>query len=275
MLMLVARDRDGGRTIGYRARRGERYFCPACGADVLPRKGSIRIHHFAHVAESGCPYSRGETALHLEMKHFFHDYYSRSPCVKRVEVEWPVDGLVADVYLDEKSGARVAIECQVSGIDVRELMKRTVGFSRQGIHLLWIVAGRPDLDAVISRLKNSRTASLPHRANEIEKRLQQLYYGRFYYFFNGTVHPLHMEAAERWVNGSCEGCPRQIGCTPEARAACEIYRPGFMALMNNTRQVTMGMLRGYRPLCIERRGGLRLARFMDKRWWSTSVKSRE
>jgi len=45
--------------------------------------------------------------------------------------------------------------------------------------------------------------------------------------------------------------------------------------MNNTRQVTMGVLNGYRPLCIERRGGLKLARFMDKRWWGTSVKSEE
>jgi len=275
MLMLVARDRDGRRTIGYRALKGERYFCPACGEDVIPRTGSIRIHHFAHVAEAGCPYSSGETALHLEMKHFFHDYYSRSPYIRRVEVEWPMDGLVADVYLEEKSGARVAIGCQVSGIDVRELMKRIVGCSRQGIHVLWILAGRPDLDGVISRLKNSRDASLPYRASEIEKRLQQLYYGRFYYFFSGTIYPLHMEAAERWVSGSCEGCPRQITCTPRERTECEVYRPGYMARMNNTRQVTMGVLNGYRPLCIERRGGLKLARFMDKRWWSASVKSGE
>jgi len=132
--MLVARDREGRRTVGYRARKGERYFCPACGEGVLPRKGSIRIQHFAHLAEAVCPYSSGESPLHLGMKQFFHDYYSRSPCVGSVEVEWPMEGLVADVYLEEKSGARVAIECQVSGIDVRELMKRTVGFSRQGIH---------------------------------------------------------------------------------------------------------------------------------------------
>jgi len=107
----------------------------------------------------------------------------------------------------------------------------------------------------------------------VEKRLQRLYQGRFYYYFGGDIFPVHMEDAERWVSGSCDGCRRQFSCTPEERDRCELYSPGFMARATDRRQVTIGVLTGYRPLCIEGRGGLRLARFRDKRWWKTTVET--
>ncbi|MCX6354437.1 MAG: competence protein CoiA family protein [Candidatus Aureabacteria bacterium] len=269
--MLIAKDRVGKRTIGFRSRRGESYSCPSCGKEVLPRKGSVRIHHFAHIAESACQYYSGEGELHREMKDFLFRYYARAPYTRTVEVEWPLDGAVADVYVEEKGGARIAIECQIARIEGSELMRRTVAYSRLGLYVLWILAGRRDLDEIVSRLKNSSAASLPYSADEIEKRLQQLYFGRFYYYFNGALFPVHMEMTEKWMNGSCEGCPRQFSCGDEERGRCEIYRPGFMGRMAKKQQVSVGMLKAYRPLSVERKGGLKLARLMDRRWWGTIV----
>lgn len=30
------------------------YFCPICGIPLIPRKGSVRRHHFAHKGERSC-----------------------------------------------------------------------------------------------------------------------------------------------------------------------------------------------------------------------------
>jgi predicted RNA-binding Zn-ribbon protein involved in translation (DUF1610 family) len=269
--MLIAKDKDGARTIGVRARHGERYTCPACGEKVIPRKGEMRIHHFAHVAESRCASSTGETALHLEMKSLLRERYGGAPYIARAEVEWTLADRVTDVYLEGMDGTRVAIECQVTPIEDRELMKRTVAYSRQGVHVLWLLAGCGALDTIVSRLKDSRVASLPYRAGEVEKRLQRLYDGRFYYYFKGGIFPVHMEDSERWVDGSCDGCRRQFSCSPEEKGRCDLYKPGFMSRTAQRQQVTIGALYGYRPLCIERSGGLRLARFRDKRWWGTTA----
>lgn len=36
------------------ARRGERYFCPVCGEEMVAKKGMIKQHHFAHASERDC-----------------------------------------------------------------------------------------------------------------------------------------------------------------------------------------------------------------------------
>jgi competence CoiA-like predicted nuclease len=265
--MLVAKDRDGRRTSGYRAKKGEGYSCPVCGGPVIVRRGTVRIPHFAHVSENACMYYAGETELHRRMKRFICDYFLRAPYIRSADVEVSLDNLVADLSMEGRDGKRMAVECQVTPIEERELMRRTVAYSKQGVYVLWVLGGRHELDRCISRLKHSRLASLPHQVNEIEKRLHRLYYGRFYYFFNDRIYPVHMEAAERWVRGSCEGCSREMECGPEERERCEIHRPGYMGSMVKKQQITIGNLSSYRPVCIERRGGLKLARFMDKRWW--------
>ena len=30
------------------------YFCPTCGSPVIPRKGEVRRHHFAHKGGGSC-----------------------------------------------------------------------------------------------------------------------------------------------------------------------------------------------------------------------------
>jgi hypothetical protein len=54
-----------------KASKANKYICPDCKRDVVLRKGSVRIHHFAHLrSEDPCTYytSPGETQIHKDAK---------------------------------------------------------------------------------------------------------------------------------------------------------------------------------------------------------------
>ncbi len=63
--------------------------CPACGAALVARKGTKRMHHFAHYASENCEYGY-ETSLHLAAK----DILSRIKriAIPAVYVEFPESG---------------------------------------------------------------------------------------------------------------------------------------------------------------------------------------
>ena len=44
--------------------------CPACGDELIARKGQKRMHHFAHRSNEDCEYGY-ESSLHLAAKTFF------------------------------------------------------------------------------------------------------------------------------------------------------------------------------------------------------------
>lgn len=67
-VMLIALDDFGDRIEGKDAYRGEPYTCPACNAPVTLKRGAIVIPHFAHQPQSTCPFAKGESPRHLEMK---------------------------------------------------------------------------------------------------------------------------------------------------------------------------------------------------------------
>lgn len=46
----------------------ERYNCPLCGSDVIPKKGKIKTWHFAHTDAEKC---NGESMIHFWFKHKF------------------------------------------------------------------------------------------------------------------------------------------------------------------------------------------------------------
>lgn len=50
------------------------YVCPNCEGILIPRKGKIKAHHFAHKAEDNCSY---ESYLHKIAKIKFFDTYNR------------------------------------------------------------------------------------------------------------------------------------------------------------------------------------------------------
>ena len=63
--------------------------CPACGDELIARKGQKRMHHFAHRSNEDCEYGY-ESSLHLAAK----DILSRSEkmVIPPIYVEFPQSG---------------------------------------------------------------------------------------------------------------------------------------------------------------------------------------
>jgi len=52
--------------------KGSKYYCIGCNNELIPRKGKVKTHHFAHKKAISCP---SETYLHLLGKKLFFDSY--------------------------------------------------------------------------------------------------------------------------------------------------------------------------------------------------------
>ena len=137
--MLVALS-NGVRVTATEAEKGGSYHCPACKAELVLRKGAIKIHHFAHRPPVDCAWGSGETLAHLEAKQLIHAAFA--PRAFRAEMEWPVEGLSgdrrADVFVWDMRGAKVAFELQHTAIGAGEMAKRSAAYMAAGIAVLWL-----------------------------------------------------------------------------------------------------------------------------------------
>jgi len=115
------------------------FFCPACGSELRIRKGLKRIHHFAHLPEKVCLY-KGESQLHLRIKKQI--YYSLldelGNSVKNVSLEKMIDTIRPDVLV-EGFKKNIGIEIQVTPLTPAELIRRTMAYYQQKIHVLWVL----------------------------------------------------------------------------------------------------------------------------------------
>jgi len=55
------------------AHHNEKYFCPECGSEMIPKLGNIRVHHFAHKTYS--PLCTGESGYHAAAKWLLKYYF--------------------------------------------------------------------------------------------------------------------------------------------------------------------------------------------------------
>jgi len=115
------------------------FFCPACGSELRIKKGLKRIHHFAHLPERICVY-KGESQLHLRIKKQI--YYSLlqelGTNVKDVYLEKMMATIRPDVLV-EGFKKNIGIEIQVTPLTPAELIRRTVAYYQQKIHVLWVL----------------------------------------------------------------------------------------------------------------------------------------
>ena len=70
-MLTATRQSDGAKVAARDAERADAPFgCIGCAADMTLKKGSLRVHHFAHKATAPCRAGRGETEDHLRVKHY-------------------------------------------------------------------------------------------------------------------------------------------------------------------------------------------------------------
>jgi len=172
--------------------------CPVCRCETVLRKGTVKVHHFAHKSTVSCEYGKGESEAHRNCKQSIFEALRVAPGVTECELEKNFGRVVSDVFF-VFGGNKVAIEVQISNLTMNRIIERTKAYNDLGIYVLWM----PLFDT-----KLNKTVYAPKLW---EKWLHTTYFGRVYYWLEGlSVIPIHFSEHLLWVKrteyGGGYGC---------------------------------------------------------------------
>ena len=190
MLCAIRKSDNLTVTADSQAKLNEPFTCPVCTDTVILRKGTKRIHHFAHKPPVTCTYGAGETEAHRRCKSAIYEGLIQHPSAKKAALERYLKTVRPDVsaYI---SGIPVAIEVQISSLSIETIVRRTEEYTRKGIYLLWLAQWNPALD------------SQRYSPSVWERWLHAAYLGRIYYWIEGlTVVPYRMAPYSTYVKES-------------------------------------------------------------------------
>jgi len=108
------------------------YKCKSCDAEMILKKGEVKIHHFAHKVKDNCVFGKKESKEHYEMKYHLRDLFGRNIEMEKIIFDGDTRH-IADVVYDN-----VVFEVQFSPMPFDEFKKRTLGFSKNGYKVVWI-----------------------------------------------------------------------------------------------------------------------------------------
>ena len=166
------------------AEKGLEYHCPKCSQQVIPKKGRIVIHHFAHKPPIACAWGKGETREHLDAKKMFSDEFINRGL--RAEVEHEVPSLPgpdrrADVLVWFPNEDRFAIELQHTTVDYQNLEQRTQSYIRENVAVIWIPFLPAKYAKQVERLKPSQEGDFrieKFSPRPLERWVHGFYYGK-------------------------------------------------------------------------------------------------
>ena len=181
--MLVAkRVKDAARVVASEEERDAGpWICPSCSVQVALKKGTIKVHHFAHYPPVSCEYGVGESDEHRQCKTAIYEALRSAPTASKWELERDLGSVRPDVsgYI---GSTPVAIEVQASELRLERIAQRTSEYHAKGIYVLWLGLWH-------SRLLDKRFSPAAW-----EKWLHALYFGRVYYWSSGAhVAPVHFD----------------------------------------------------------------------------------
>jgi hypothetical protein len=129
--IYFAVDADGNRvSIDEAVRHGKGYFCELCHSRLNPRKGEVRIHHYAHAKGKSCdPWAQPMSEWHRKWQKCFPKESREIILVKNGEVHR------ADVYLET---ARTVIEFQHSPLSYEDFIERNDFYTADGRSVIWL-----------------------------------------------------------------------------------------------------------------------------------------
>jgi competence protein CoiA len=243
--MLTAIGDDGIPRLALEAAREDGPFsCAECGQELVLRKGTVRVHHFAHRRPFACAYGSGETLEHLRAKREIFDELRRSPRVSELAVEEALRerGIVArpDVRFVLDAKICVAVEFQRTSLDIREIARRTAAYRALDVHVLWIASWPAKLQP-----------GERYQPRETERYLHSLYFGRVFmwragaglmavrfgdymvhvdertwYDEHGDEHrePSYSYASRQWVTPAVTGPLELVALAPRMRREYEMKK---------------------------------------------------
>ena len=186
MLSAVKRS-TGEKVLADKAAKGsDIFYCPACGQDLLLRKGKIKVHHFAHQPVNKTCVYRGESQTHLKIKKAIYDYFQDhfGHKVKKIELEYYLDIVRPDIYLEGKK-KKIAIEIQVSSLSPEEVIRRTALYYKLGVYVLWVLPF--DAERFIQPLPKSEFISKEFRLKAYESVISYLYFKKLVFWDLSTT----------------------------------------------------------------------------------------
>jgi competence CoiA-like predicted nuclease len=147
--MLIALNRDLNRVTAEKADRNLTYFCPMCNSELSLKKGSKKIHHFAHKINSTCELeNRDKSDWHIEWQESFGiDNSEKITTIGEYT-------RISDINLNN-----VYIEFQHSPITYKEIRKRTRFYTLDNRKLFWIFDLRDQYDSGKIYLHSKKSSS--------------------------------------------------------------------------------------------------------------------
>jgi Competence protein CoiA-like family len=178
--------------------KSDDYTCRCCGEKLILKKGNIKIHHFAHQADSMCVGSEGETPEHELTKLAIYNRLMENDFW--VQMEYPIVDEEKNVnrradilfhlpdlqsFADGKKGTLIAVEIQHSNISEFTIMQRTRDYNKVGIPVIWVI---PDGDET--------------KANNMAEVFHKMHNGILWVSdpeWKGFVKPVRLEPLQKWV----------------------------------------------------------------------------
>ena len=121
------------------AQRYAQYVCSACQSSVQLKCGENRIAHFAHQNSHACQGSgEVESVTHLMGKYTLWQYFKRRQ-INVVLEPWLATIQQRPDLLISYQGRRIAIEYQCASISVEQVQRRTAGYRRLGMQVIWLL----------------------------------------------------------------------------------------------------------------------------------------
>lgn len=207
-MLTALREADGRKVqAGHCHRVHGPFRCVGCGAPALLVKGAIRVHHFRHQAQPGdCLRGWGESAQHRDCKQAIFDALRSAEGVAEVELEKDIGSNVADVFALIR-GVPVAIEIQRSELPLDVLVRRTLAYHAQQVHVLWVA------------LAGEEIAFSPYSPKAWERWCHAVYGGRVYYWTQADeLQPVHFDAhwlhTPAYTTRDAQGLPLTVGGQP-------------------------------------------------------------
>lgn len=113
------------------------FFCPICSDEAILKKGTVKVHHFAHKPPVTCEYGRGEAEEHRMCKMEIFEGLKEHRRFRDVELEKGMGTVRPDVsaLMDD---IPIAVEVQISTLTMDQIVYRTSEYARKGIYLLWL-----------------------------------------------------------------------------------------------------------------------------------------
>lgn len=136
-------------------RKKQLFFCPACNERVVLKVGEVIVPHFAHIKNQSCDvFSEGETRAHLKGKHLLYNWYKKQSQPVLLEPYIRVIRQRPDLLLKQRQ-KYVAIEFQCSPIQSTYIRRRTKGYNRLNMDVLWIGLAKKTMFNGLQKIKLS------------------------------------------------------------------------------------------------------------------------